>query len=38
LDLQAGLDVLAHSALEIIRRTAHEIRHHLMDIDRYREQ
>ena len=24
-------------ALEIIRRTAHEIRHHLMDIDRYRE-
>src|SRR5215467_7048794 len=24
-------------ALEIIRRTAHEIHHHLMDIDRYRE-
>jgi hypothetical protein len=25
-------------ALEIIRRTAHEVHHHLMDIDRYREQ
>jgi hypothetical protein len=24
-------------ALEIIRRTAHEVHHHLMDIDRYRE-
>jgi hypothetical protein len=24
-------------ALEIIRRTAHEIHHHLMDIDRYRQ-
>jgi hypothetical protein len=24
-------------ALEIIRRTAHEVHHHVMDIDRYRE-